>query len=335
MAVAGVGLDLLDGYSRIDLDPASPMNSLLHVVAAVIHDDRGRVLLAQRPPGKPHAGYWEFPGGKVESGESPQAALARELHEELGIQARIGRRLIAVPHQDIVLEAWRIVDFQGTLHPREDQKLAWIAPEDIDSALLPPADRPIVSALRLSDHYLITPPVEAEDLAGFLAAVDRALGVGIRMLQLRQPGWSRAQLVPLARQVRDRCRHAGAALLLNTDWQVAELLGLDGVHLPARVARTLDSRPLPRQRWLGVSCHDADELRHAAAIGADFATLSPVHFSPGHADSQPLGWQRAEAMIAAAAIPVYALGGMQLSEMDIAHASGAQGIAAIRSLWPD
>lgn len=103
MAVAGVGLDLLDGYSRIDLDPASPMNSLLHVVAAVIHDDRGRVLLAQRPPGKPHAGYWEFPGGKVESGESPQAALARELHEELGIQARIGRRLIAVPHQDIVL----------------------------------------------------------------------------------------------------------------------------------------------------------------------------------------------------------------------------------------
>lgn len=316
-------------------DPAAPLNPLLHVVAGVIRDERGRVLLAQRPSDKPHAGFWEFPGGKIESGESPEAALFRELHEELGIHARVGRRLIAVPHQDIVLEAYRVVDFAGTVCPQEGQKLAWIAVEDIDTALLPPADRPIVSALRLPDHYLITPSAEAEDPAGFLSAIDRALGSGIRMMQLRLPGWSREQLVPLARQVRDQCRHAGTALLLSTDWQMAELLGLDGVHLPARIARTLGNRPLPRHRWLGVSCHDADELRHAAAIGADFATLSPVHFTPGHAASQPLGWQRAEALIAEAAIPVYALGGMQHSEMRTAHASGAQGIAAIRSLWPD
>ena len=130
-------------------DPAAPLNPLLHVVAGVIRDERGRVLLAQRPSGKPHAGFWEFPGGKIESGESPEAALFRELHEELGIHARVGRRLIAVPHQDIVLEAYRVIDFAGTVCPQEGQKLAWIAVEDIDTALLPPADRPIVSALRL------------------------------------------------------------------------------------------------------------------------------------------------------------------------------------------
>lgn len=311
------------------------MNSLVHVVAGVIGDDRGRVLLAQRPEGKQHAGLWEFPGGKVEPAERAETALARELEEELGIRARIGRRLIAVPHEGLVLDAWRILDYQGRMYSRESQKLAWLAPEDIDTTLLPPADRPIVAALRLPEHYLITPSAAVEDAEGLLAAIDRALAAGIRLIQLRLPGWSRQQLAPLARQVRDCCQRAGAALLLSSDWQLAELLGLDGVHLPARIARTLSQRPLPRHRWLGVSCHDADELRHAAAIGADFATLSPIHFTPGHADSPPLGWQRAEGLIAGSAIPVYALGGMQHSELASAHAVGAQGIAAIRSLWPD
>ena len=307
----------------------------IHVVAGVIRDVHGRVLLAQRPAGKEHAGLWEFPGGKVEDAERAEAALVRELDEELGIRARIGRRQIAVPYGCIRLDVYQVIDYQGRLRSRENQSLAWVAAAEIDANVLPPADRPVVTALRLPDHYLITPSASTEDIPAFLAAIDRALNVGIRMIQLRLPDWSREQLAPIARQVRDRCRRAGAALLLNSDWQLAELLGLDGVHLPARIARSLSGRPIPGNRWLGVSCHDADELRHAAAIGADFATLSPVHATPGHADSNPLGWQRAEALIADASLPVYALGGMQLSEIDTAHASGAQGIAAIRSLWSD
>ncbi|MEP6881682.1 MAG: Nudix family hydrolase [Dokdonella sp.] len=309
--------------------------SRIHVVAGVIRDDRGRVLLAQRPAGKEHAGLWEFPGGKVESTEQAEAALVRELNEELGIRARIGRRVIAVPNGRMVLDVYRVLDFQGVVHAREAQNLAWIAPEDIEATRLPPADRPVLAALRLPDHYLITPTLVSEEDSAFLSAIDHALAAGIRMIQLRQPGRPRGQLAPLARQVRERCRRAEAILLLNTDWQLAELLGLDGVHLPAHVARTLSRRPLPKHRWLGVSCHDANELQHAAAIGADFATLSPIHFTPGHAHSQPLGWQRAEALIAESSIPVYALGGMQHSEVNTAHVNGAQGIAAIRSLWPD
>ncbi len=307
----------------------------IHVVAGVIRDDRGRVLLAQRPAGKEHAGLWEFPGGKVESTEEAEAALVRELNEELGIRARIGRRVIAVPSGRIVLDVYQVLDHAGVVHAREAQNLAWIALEDIEATRLPPADRPVLAALRLPDHYLITPSVDTEDDSGFLLAIDQALTAGIRMIQLRQPDSSRERLAPLARHVRERCRHAGAILLLNTDWQLAELLGLDGVQLPSHIARALSRRPLPNHRWVGVSCHDANELQHAAAIGADFATLSPIHFTPGHAHSQPLGWQRAEALIAESSIPVYALGGMQHSELNTAHANGAQGIAAIRSLWPD
>lgn len=310
-------------------------SSRILVVAGVIRDEHGRVLLAQRRAGKEHAGLWEFPGGKVEPTENAEVALARELEEELGIRARIGRRLIAVPNDRIVLDVYRVLDYQGVVRAREAQKLSWIALEDIDATWLPPADRPVLAAQRLPDHYLITPSLPAGEQSGFLAAIDRALTAGIRMIQLRLPDWSREQLAPLARKVRERCRRAGAILLLNTDWQLAELLGLDGVHLPAQIARTLSSRPLPKHRWLGVSCHDASELKHAAAIGADFATLSPIHDTPAHAHSQPIGWQNAEALISESSIPVYALGGMQHSELATAHASGAQGIAAIRALWPD
>ncbi len=316
-------------------DVGLPTSSRIHVVAGVIRDELGRVLLAQRSAGKEHAGLWEFPGGKVESTEDARKALIRELNEELGVSAGIGGRLIAVPDGRIVLDVYRVLDYQGVVRARESQKLAWIALADIDATRLPPADRPVLAALRLPDHYLITPTLNGADEPGFLSAIDRSLAAGIRMIQLRLPDYSREQLAPLARQVRERCRHAGALLMLNTDWQLAELLGLDGVHLPAQIAQTLSSRPVPKHRWLGVSCHDAGELEHAAAIGADFATLSPIHYTPGHTHSQPLGWQRAEALIAESSIPVYALGGMQHSELATAHASGAQGIAAVRALWPD
>ena len=112
-----------------------------------------------------------------------------------------------------------------------------------------------------------------------------------------------------------------------------EIVTSDGVHLPARVAASLTQRPLPRTRWVGVSCHDANELAHAAAIGADFATLSPVFETPSHADAQPLGWEHFEELVADAAIPVYALGGLEADDIDAAQMAGAQGIAAMRGLW--
>jgi 8-oxo-dGTP diphosphatase len=91
---------------------------------------------------------------------------------------------------------------------------------------------------------------------------------------------------------------------------------------------------VPADRWFGVSCHGADELAHAARIGADFVTLAPVAPTPTHPDARPLGWQRFAALAADASMPVYALGGLGDTDIATARNLGAQGVAAIRAFWP-
>lgn len=306
---------------------------MLHVVAAVLRDARGRVLLAQRPAGKAHAGLWEFPGGKLEAGEDALAALARELDEELGIEVIAARPLVAIPHGRIILDVWEVPAYAGRLQAREGQALAWIAPADIDASTMPPADRPVVTALQLPDRLLVTPDGADGDEAAFLGGLDHALARGVRLVNLRLPGVERARVAPWARAARRLCARHAAKLLLHADWRLAEVLGLDGAQLPAAIARGLEARPLPASRLLGVSCHDAAELEHAARIGADFATLSPVLPTDTHPGAPALGWDAARALIANARIPVYALGGLGLADIATARASGAQGIAAIRGLW--
>ncbi len=306
----------------------------LQVVAGVLRDGRGRVLLTQRRAGKAHAGLWEFPGGKLEPGEDALAALSRELDEELGVEVLAARPLIAVAHARIVLDVWEVPQFAGRVRAREGQALAWIDPATIDRELMPPADRPVVSALRLPSTYLITPSPRADDDHDFLASLERALDAGVRLVQLRWPGASRAQLAGIARAARALCASRGAQLLLNADWSLAEVLGLDGVHLPAALARGLSQRPLPAHRWVGVSCHDAGELAHAARIGADFATLSPLLPTSSHPDRPALGWDAARRLVAGARLPVYLLAGLGRADIASARAMGAQGIAAIRGLWP-
>jgi len=126
---------------------------VMHVMAGVLLDGEGRVLLAQRPPGKHLAGMWEFPGGKLESGEARFAALARELHEELGVLVQHAEPLIEVPwnygERALLLDAWRIDQWQGQPQSMEGQALQWQLPVDVDPQQLAPADRLILQALLL------------------------------------------------------------------------------------------------------------------------------------------------------------------------------------------
>lgn len=126
----------------------------MHVMAGVLLDTDGQVLLAQRPPGKHLAGMWEFPGGKLEPGEFPAAGLVRELREELGVEIDLDRAgpLIQVRwnygERDLLLDAWRITAWQGTPRSVEGQALQWRWPSDIAPTVLAPADREILKALR-------------------------------------------------------------------------------------------------------------------------------------------------------------------------------------------
>jgi 8-oxo-dGTP diphosphatase len=125
--------------------------TVMHVMAGVLLDGTGRVLLAQRPAGKHLAGFWEFPGGKREAGETPLAALARELLEELGIHVRSAEALIRLPwrygDRELLLDAWRVSSWRGEPRSLEAQPLQWMLPASVDPMILAPVDRVILAAL--------------------------------------------------------------------------------------------------------------------------------------------------------------------------------------------
>jgi 8-oxo-dGTP diphosphatase len=125
---------------------------MILVVAAALYDAEGRVLIAQRPPGRHQAGRWEFPGGKVAPGESEAAALVRELREELGIELTASRPFMRLTHsypdRSVELSLWIVERFSGTPRGLDGQQLRWVAPAGLAREDLLEADRPFVEALR-------------------------------------------------------------------------------------------------------------------------------------------------------------------------------------------
>jgi 8-oxo-dGTP diphosphatase len=307
----------------------------VHVVAAVLRDVRGRVLLARRTAGRDLAGAWEFPGGKVEPGETARQALARELEEELGIEALSSEPLISVPQaypgKRIVLDVYTVDAYNGVPRGRERQALAWSPAEKLASYPMPPADRPVVAALTAGDRYLIS--AEDIDRAGFLARLERALLGGARRIQLRARGLPPAELKVLATDAAIHCRARGAELLINGEAGLAAELGI-GLHLRAAQLMALDSRPLPADQTVAASCHDAAELAQAERLGLDFAVLGPVRATASHPQATPLGWETFARLREAVSLPIYALGGMKSGDVALARRHGAQGVAGIGGVWP-
>lgn len=313
----------------------SSSNPSIEVVAAVLRDAQGRVLVAERPAGKPLAGLWEFPGGKLEPGEPPFDALRRELHEELGIHVQRAHRLLRYSHRyperHVRLDVWRVSRYTGTVAAREGQALAWVIPGDMGGRTLLPADGPIVAALRFPPFLLVTP--EPRDEAGFLAGLRRSLGAGVDFVQFRAPGLDAARYGQLARQVIGLCREFGARVHLNRDPDTAHALGADGVHLSQARLRSLGAGWDARGLDLGISCHGAEEIGRALTYRPRYLTLGTVAASGSHPGAALLGWRRFMELAASCPVPLYAIGGMGPSDLDEAQRHGAHGIAAIRGLW--
>lgn len=308
----------------------------IHVIAGVIADARGRILLARRTEGREMAGLWEFPGGKVEPGETPEAALARELHEELGIDIDVGPALIAVPQampgKRLRLDVRHVAAWRGSPKGREGQALAWVAPDKLARYAMPPADRPVVGALLQPDRYLVT-PTPGNDDGAWCDGLDAALASGLRRLQFRMPGVAPARARALLAYAIARCADAGAELLVNGNIALARESGT-GLHLRASQLRQFQARPVADDVVLAASCHDVDELCLAQALGCDFVVLGPVAATPTHPGQDGIGWQRFAALRETVAFPIYAIGGLAPVDIAVAREHGAQGIAAIRSLWP-
>lgn len=309
----------------------------VHVAVAVITAPDGTILLTRRASNKHQGGLWEFPGGKRDPDESAQDALARELREELAIEVTAAEPLISIPYQypdlHVLLDVFRVTAFSGTPRGAEGQPMQWVTPGQLDDIPLPAANRPIVRAIQLPDRYLVTPDLaDADQLyKGILAATTQNHG----LIQLRTPSLAEHQYWHLTRQL---LQNLPAQVQLLCKGEAGQILPLPraGWHLTSTQLKALagQARPLPEGRLLAASCHNARELELAARLGCDFATLSPVQPTASHPDTLALGWEQARQLTLNAQLPVYFLGGMTPADIGKAVRHGAQGIAAIRSLWP-
>lgn len=309
------------------------------VAAAVIERADGSFLLAQRPAGKVYAGYWEFPGGKIEPGESAEAALRREIEEELGILVDesfpwVTRRYV-YPHGTVCLNFRRVNSWKGTPQPHEGQSLAWQPLEsvrrgELGVAPMLPANAPILRALTLPLTLGITRAWQI-GMARALDELDAAIAGGLRAVQVRESGLPAAGRRAFAAQVVQRMHAAGGLALVNSDEALARETGADGLHLPARQLMAIAQRP--DFSWVTASCHDKTQRDRAEALGLDFVLAGPVKPTPTHPGSKVLGWDGFRALAAGSTLPVYALGGLAPGDLLTARRNGAHGIAMIRGAW--
>ena len=310
------------------------MRNVVAVAAAVILRPDGAFLLGQRAPATFYPGYWEFPGGKVEEGETPRDALVRELHEELEIEVLQATPWIVrehvYEHAHVRLHFFRVTAWRGELKDHVHAALSWQRADALDVAPMLPANAPVLAALRLPDFYAITYAAEIGIYAQ-LAALEHALDKGLRLVQLREPALTQAQREEFIRAALILCHKRGAHALVNGDVDGARAAGADGLHLPAAQLMSLTARPaFP---LVAASCHTRQELDHAARLGLDFAVLGPVRPTASHPGRPHLGWEAFARLTANLPLPVYALGGMSRDDMAAAQAAGAQGVAAIRAAW--
>jgi 8-oxo-dGTP diphosphatase len=308
----------------------------IEVVAAVIFDRSGQFLLAQRPPGKVYAGYWEFPGGKVEPGEAADAALRRELHEELGIEVTAASpwltRDFDYSHAAVRLRFFRVYGWSGELHGREQQQFTWQSVGNISVAPLLPANGPILRGLELPAVYGIT-DAGAGGIDAFMARLELSLQRGLKLIQVREKQLPEAELLALASKVVALARTYGARVLVNGAEALPARVGAAGVHLTAK--RLMAAARRPDGDWCAASCHNAEELARARELGVDFVVLGPVLPTPSHAHADTLGWPEFSRLIGDYPLPVYALGGLNMSELDCARRHGAHGIGMLRGAWTD
>jgi len=317
----------------IGVDDMAP-NKIVEVSAAVLQRPDGSFLLAQRPPDKIWAGYWEFPGGKIEPGETAHHALVRELREELGIEVETAypwlTRVFTYPHATVRLNFFRVTEWRGKPHPHEGQQFAWQHLPHVDVEPVLPANAPILRALELPALYAISNAAEL-GVERFLARLEVGLDAGLRLVQVREKHLSPGELHLLAQRVVTLAHARGAKVLINGDAVLAQEVGADGVQLTSTQLAELSKRPAVD--WCAASCHNGEELRRAEGLGCDFALLSPVLPTQSHPGAPHLGWENFAAIVAGSSVPVYALGGLAPEDMKAAWRHGAHGIALLRQAW--
>jgi 8-oxo-dGTP diphosphatase len=288
----------------------------IHVMAGVLSDDRGRVLIAQRPAGKHLAGRWEFPGGKLAEGEAPVVGLRRELAEELGVTLGAAEPLIRLRHdyhdRRVLLDVWRVTGYSGAPRGLDGQALDWVTPDDLPGIDLLEADRPIITALRL--------PVVARCISGLEGLKNVQPAVQVPHALFWSPQGAERTL-ETAREAVQAARRAGHRVIVTGEdieaAMTAAATGADGMLLePTSGMLTID----PRGAFLvGAMCATPAAAEAAVASGAHFLVLAP-----GGAEA---GEGRFVGVLQQAGVPAYLGWYPDAESLELARASGAHGCA--------
>lgn len=296
-----------------------------------------QVLIGKRLARQSHAGEWEFPGGKIEAGETPLEALKREFSEETGLTTQNWQALISYPwdhgHLQVQLHVFVTADFSGELQAHEGHEFEWCPISDLQERQMLVANKGIVNALQLPDRYLISG--DFQDVEDALNRLKSALADGIKLVQLRAKTLEKDAFIALAKRALPLCHGHGAKLILNAkpEW-LAALPEADGLQLASTAIMALTKRPIALNKWLGISTHNPAEMAKALELGADFILISPVKETPSHPGQPGLGWDAFSNLAQSIPVPVFALGGLSDRDREIAKSYGAQGVAAISGYWP-
>ncbi len=344
------------------------MPNIVHVAVAVIVNTNNEVCISLRHKDSHQGGLWEFPGGKVEQGETIEQALVREIREELNIEIKQLHPLITINHsyddKAVCLHVCKVISYQGEVTGLEGQQVKWLPVSQLSADDFPAANLPVIKAVQLPDRYLITGKFTDSD--DFIYKLKNALDSGIKLIQLRlkdnviiaPPSWLSAKYRPsldikekgmkensregisqlqfLLEQSAELCKQAEANLMLNLSAGYLDMIDLSqiefaGFHADSKTLNTLSQRP--EGNLFSASCHNMDELLMAIKLNSDFVVLSPVQKTASHPDMQAMGWSQFSNLIENIAVPAYALGGVSENDLETAWQHGAQGIAAISALW--
>jgi len=302
---------------------------VVEVAAAVIQRPDGSFLLAQRPAGKVYAGYWEFPGGKIEPGEDGARALSRELHEELGIEVVRAypwiTRVFTYPHATVRLRFFKVLDWRSEPHPRENQAIAWQRLDAPMAAPVLPANAPVLASLALPAEYAITNAAKF-GLPKMLSLLEARLAGGLKLVQIREPGLPAKDRDLFTGQAIAMAHRHGCKVMVKSFSRDA-----DGLHVTAGELMKLKDKPdFP---LVAASCHTREELERAMQLELDFAVLGPLKKTSTHPSLGALGWEEFGKLIKETSIPVYAIGGLEPEDLQEAWSAGAQGLAMISGAW--